>query len=108
MRTCGIAALLLLAACSSGGSVDSPKALAEKIGCADSYSSGTTEEVGVEAVGQCRVDGKKVRLLTFANNDARDGFVQVAQGFGSRYVTGDKFAVECNDAATEAAVKKSL
>jgi hypothetical protein len=108
MRISAVVVVFLLAACSGGESLDSPEAVAGKLGCADTFSDTSTDELGVEAVGECRVSGETVRILMFASDDARDGFVEVAQGFGSRYVTGDGFAVEVNSAPAEQAVKDAL
>lgn len=108
MRTCAVLLLVLLAACSGGSSPDTPKAVADELGCSDSFHATTTDELGVDAVGECDFSGETVRLLTFATNDARDGFVQIASGFGGRYVTGDKFAVEVQSAKAETAVKDKL
>lgn len=102
-------ALLALSACSGGDSApDSPKALADTLGCSSTYAADSTEEIGVEAVGTCEVDGYDVRLLTFANDEARDNFVQVAEGFGGRYVTGPGYAVEAEGAAAEKAVREAV
>ncbi len=103
-------ALLALSACSGGdlSTPDSPKALADTLGCSSTYAADTTEEIGVEDVGTCQVDGHAVRLLTFANDDARDGFVEIAKGYGSRYVTGPGYAVEADGAAAEKAVRAAV
>jgi hypothetical protein len=104
-----LVAAALLTACGGGGAaIDSPKALADELGCADSFHATTTEELGVEAVGECEFSGQTVRLLLFANNDARDTFADVAAGFGGRYVKGDGYLVEVKGAAAEAAVKDKL
>ena len=108
MRTCAAVLLVLLAACSGGSDPDSPKAIADELGCADTFQPSSTEELGVEAVGECQMSGETIRLLTFATDDARDGFVKVAEGFGGRYVTGPAYAVEVQTAQAEAAVKDAL
>ena len=33
-------------------------------------------------------------VLTFAHNQARDDFVEIAEGFGGVYETGDNYVVE--------------
>jgi hypothetical protein len=117
-------AVALVSGCSSGASetntksaaekpaavsVDSPKALAEKLGCADTFKMDETEELGVEQVGRCEVDGQEVRLLTFANDSARDQFTEIAEQYGERsYVPGEKFLVEVDTAELETAVKSKL
>jgi hypothetical protein len=108
MRTCAVVLLVLLTACSGGSSPDTPRALADELGCADSFRSSTTDELGVDAVGEWRVSGETVRLVTVATVDARDGFVAVARGFGGRYVTGPAYAVEVQTATAEAAVTDAL
>jgi hypothetical protein len=91
---------------SDGGAT--PKSLADTIGCRASYIADTTDEVGVESVGECILGGGQVRLLTFADDDARDNFVKVAKVSGNRYVIGPGFAVEVKSARTESAVKAKL
>lgn len=110
MTRTGIAlALLLLAGCSGDGDKPAtPKELAGEIGCASTYSATSTDELGVEAVGTCTVSGSEVRLLTFASDEARDTFVEVAKSFGGRYVTGPGYAIEAQSADVETAVQAKL
>jgi hypothetical protein len=114
MRASGIVAtvvlLAALPACSGGssGGNATPKSLADTIGCTSTYIPDTTDEVGVKSVGDCVLNREQVRLLTFADDDARDDFVKVAKGLGIKYVTGPRFAVEVHSAAVESAVKGKL
>jgi hypothetical protein len=101
-RTPILAAIVLsLTPGCGGGSGDStvvPRDVAEEIGCSSSYKDDTTEEFFVEAVGKCTFENEEIRLLTFANNEARDNFEEIARGFGGRYVKGDGFLVEVGSA----------
>lgn len=75
--------LVLLASGCGGGSGYStvvPQDVAEQVGCSSSYRDDTTEELFVEAVGTCTFDGKKIRLLTFTTNEARDHFERSRAG----------------------------
>lgn len=49
-----------------------------------------------------------MRLLTFANNDARDNFEEIARQFGARYVKGDGFLVEVPSSTIEDEVENEL
>jgi hypothetical protein len=94
MRTTTIAAAaLLLAACGGGGNdteVQDINQVAEEVGC-ENPTPEPTDELYVQDAVRC-ADGS--RVLTFADNEARDQFVEVAEGFGGVYETGDNYAVE--------------
>ena len=84
---------LLLAGCGGGDGgteVQDIEEIAESVGC-ESPTPALTEELYVQDAVEC-ADGS--RVLTFANNQARDDFVEVAEGFGGVYETGDNYAVE--------------
>ncbi len=103
---------ITLAGCGGGATgggedLSTPKAIAQKIGC-EGYADTTTEELGVEKVGTCKVNGEDVRVLTFASTEARDTFKKTAEQFGGRYVEGENFLVEANSAEAESAVKAKL
>jgi hypothetical protein len=88
MRTIlgGLLLAASLTAC-GGGSEQSP---AEQSGC-DSPAASETDELYVQEVFDCSDGG---RLLIFADNTARDSFVEIAEGFGGKYTTGDGWAYE--------------
>ena len=93
MRTRIATAALLLAACGGNGGgteVQDINEIAESVGC-ESPTPAPTEELYVQDAVEC-ADGS--RVLTFADNQARDDFVEVAEGFGGVYETGDNYAVE--------------
>jgi hypothetical protein len=85
-------AALLLAACGGNGGteVQDIEQIAESVGC-ESPTPASTEELYVQDAVEC-ADGS--RVLTFAHNQARDDFVEIAEGFGGMYETGDNYAVE--------------
>jgi len=101
---------LLASACGGGGGDATvvPSDVAEEIGCSSSYVDDTTNEIFVESVGECTFNGDEIRLLTFANNEARDNFEEVASGFGGRYVKGDGFLVEVHSAEAADQVETEL
>jgi hypothetical protein len=85
-------AALLLAACGGNGGteVQNIEQIAESVGC-ESPTPAPTEELYVQNAVEC-ADGS--RVLTFAHNQARDDFVEIAEGFGGVYETGENYAVE--------------
>jgi hypothetical protein len=92
MKTMIATVALLMAACGSNGGteVQDINEIAQSVGC-ESPTPAPTEELYVQDAVEC-ADGS--RVLTFANNQARDDFVEVAEGFGGVYETGDNYAVE--------------
>jgi hypothetical protein len=106
------AALLLtgtaLAGCGGGDKLNSPKAIADTLGCSSSYKNVQTEELGVDQAGSCRFNGQTVRLLTFADSDAQDTFLKIARSFGGRYAEGDGYLVEVKGAAVQKAAEDKL
>ena len=108
----GAAVLALASGCggSSSGSNVVPPDVAGAIGCTSTYKDDTTEELFVEAVGTCAFsrEGIPIRILTFANNEARDNFEEVASGFGGRYFKGDNFLVEVPSPDIAEQVKNEL
>jgi hypothetical protein len=114
-----IAALLAISGC--GGSSEraagtpqeaesarTPAALAKRLGCESTYVVDSTDEIAVEAVGICTFEGQEIRLLTFANDEARDTFKEVAEQSGSRYVETKQALVEVEGEAVEKAVQARL
>lgn len=84
-----------------------PQAMADELGC-DTFTATTTEELGVREIGTCNLDGKEVRLLTFASNDARDTYVKIASEFGGRYVVKDRQVFTSDDGATVDAINAKV
>jgi hypothetical protein len=66
-----------------------PNALAGRLACLDTYRE---PHVG-DGFGSCELDGVTVHLYTFANNQARDQFIETAKDLGGRYVTGPNYAI---------------
>lgn len=106
MRLALVLPLLLVAACGSS-EPPTPQAMADKLGCTG-YAPATTEEVFVQDVGTCTFEGKRVRLLTFIDNEARDGFVRIASSFGGKYVPVEAAAYEAEDTAAAAAIRAKV
>lgn len=82
------AVALALALSGCGG--DDERTPAEQAGCKDPAPA-ETEELYVQEAYDCADGG---RLLTFADNEARDAFVDIAEHFGGQYETGDAWAYE--------------
>jgi hypothetical protein len=80
-------------ACGGGDEGESITDIAEEVGC-ESPNPASTEELYVQEAVDCADGG---RVLTFASNEARDSFVEIAEGFGGSYETGDRYAVEAPD-----------
>jgi hypothetical protein len=106
-----VSLLLVLSAC-GGGSSAAPKAhaspkspafvsavtpaqVADELGCGDTYQDDTTDEFFVQAVGTCDYETYgTTRILTFADDRARDSFVTTAEGFGGQYIKEHDYAIE--------------
>ncbi len=92
----GAAALLaVVTACGGGDSsekYDSAGDLAAAIDCQGFED--TTEELFTDEGGSCTVDGETVTVYTFTDNDVRDSYLEIARGFGGRYLVGDGWVVE--------------
>jgi hypothetical protein len=106
-----ISLLLVLTACGGGSTpaaksaVSKPTAtttpdvtpaqVADQLGCGATYQADTTDEIYVQAVGTCDYETYgTTRILTFANDAARDSFVTTAEGFGGQYIKGHNYAIE--------------
>jgi len=87
------AAVSLLASCGGSDEPANITDIAEQVGC-ENPSPASTEELYVREAVDC-ADGS--RVLTFASNEARDNFVEIAEEFGGVYETGDRYAVEAPD-----------
>jgi hypothetical protein len=85
----GVAAVLVLAACGGGGG-ESEDPL-EAAGC-ENPREVQTDELYVQTAYEC-ASGPD-RVLIFADNEARDSFVEIAQSFGFEYEVGDGWAAE--------------
>lgn len=98
--------LLTLTACGGGGSegYESAAALADAIGCQGFKD--TTEEMFTDEGGSCTVDGEEVSIYTFTDNETRDSYLEVAEGFGGRYLVGDGWLVEGSQEALAAIQEK--
>ncbi|RZS89692.1 hypothetical protein EV189_1463 [Motilibacter rhizosphaerae] len=95
-RRWSLAALLLVAACSSGGGAGagpSPAALAQEAGCATSTPAEGDLELYVRAEADCAAGGEELAFRTFANNGNRDDWLNAARSFGGVFVVGDRWAV---------------
>jgi len=111
-----IASLLLLTACGSNGDSDSGSA---------SSGYGSIEAVGkaakcqpleirddpmmfaIKTAGCTLPSGEDVAINWFANDTARDEYVDLGSSNGALYVTGSKWAIECNSAESQAEAAKS-
>jgi hypothetical protein len=72
-----------------------PAQVADKLGCGSTFEADSTDEVYVQAVGTCDYQTYgKTRILTFANDTARDSFVTVAEATGGQYIKGHDYAIE--------------
>jgi hypothetical protein len=109
MTTAAIAMTAWLAACGGGGEfLDTPQAVADKLGCASTYKDVKTEEIGVDLAGSCRFEGQTVRLLTFASPESQDTFLEIASQFGGRYAEGDGYLVEVKGPEAQQAAEAKL
>jgi hypothetical protein len=122
----GVLLAVLLSGCREGdhGSLDSPSALAERVGCSDSYEAVATDALRVKEMGKCTFHGYELSLVTFADNEARNSYIcstcgfdidtdagaieKAAHRFGGRFVAGDRYLVKVSSAAAEQAVRDAL
>src|SRR5687767_8988994 len=109
----GIVAVFIavaLVACGDGSGsavAQTPRALAEELRCIG-FVVAPTEELFVREAGRCAYEGSNVRIITFADNEARDSFVEAASTLGGIYVVGDRWAVETVTSGTADAVADVL
>lgn len=104
-RTMGVVgAALLLAACSGSedgaGDIASGQDLADAIGCTG--FSNDSEEMFVSEGGTCQLDGEEIFIYYFADNAARDNYVDVGSEFGGNYLIGDNWVVDAPSATLDA------
>jgi len=86
----GVVGALLVGGCSSGGASAPASAaaamtasdLAGKAGCGSSWKPGSTSP-GIKEGGRCQIDGVDVYVYTFADDAARDSWLQIAKGAGA-------------------------
>lgn len=89
------------AGCSSGPGSDigSGQELADAVGCSD--YTGDSEEMFVSEGGSCTLDGEDIAVYYFADNDARDGYVEIGSDFGGNYLVGDHWVVDAKSETLE-------
>lgn len=106
--TVAVGVVLLLFGCSSGESLPTPRAVAERLQCASSYEKTVVEGIPTVDVGTCRLNRETVKLLVFESTDARNAYRELMKGTGATFVEGNEFLVEVRGAATAALVEKRL
>lgn len=99
-----LAATMVLAGCSGGDSgggedVGSGQDVADMIGCTGWTDD--SEEMFVTEGGTCDLDGEEVGAYYFADDEARDNYVDVASGFGGLYLVGDGWVIDGKRAVLE-------
>jgi hypothetical protein len=96
--TVALATMAVLAGCSSsdsgdgGDSVGSGQDVADMIGCTGWADD--SEEMYVTEGGTCDLEGEEVGAYYFADNEARDNYVDVASSFGGLYLVGDAWVID--------------
>ena len=98
----------LLAGCTPGEDLPTPKAIAERLDCLRTFEPTRIEGLVTVRVGTCRFSGRAVRLLVFESTDARNAFAELTKSSGARYVEGNEFLVEVPDARTQRRVASRL
>lgn len=90
-----LTAALALSACSGsdspGGDVKSGQDVADLVGCTGFEP--TSEEMFVTEGGPCDLDGEEITVYYFADSDAKDGWVEIASGFGDVSLTDGDWLV---------------
>lgn len=83
-----IAAAIGLTGCGSSTSstYDTANALAAKVGCTG-FKGGSTQ-MFVKDGGECTLDGQKIYLYVFGDNDSRDKWVTAAKAMGAPGTVG--------------------
>lgn len=107
MAALAFAFALLLTACSGGdeaGDISSGQDLADAIGCTD--FSNDSEEMFVAEGGTCQLDGEEIWIYYFADNDARDSYVEIGSDFGGNYLVGDGWVVDAKSATLDKLAEK--
>lgn len=97
-----MAAALMLTGCSGsddGAEVDSGQAVADMVGC-EGFEA-TSEEMYVTEGGPCQLDGEEISVYYFADEDARDSYVEIASDFGGNYLVGDSWVVDAPPAVLD-------
>ena len=92
--TCLTSVGLVLAGCGGDPASEERDAgqLAANLGCTGFADD--SEEIFVEQGGQCELDGSQIGVYSFADADARDGWIEAAALFGSGpLVVGDVWVV---------------
>lgn len=101
-----IAAAIGLTGCGSSTSstYDTANALAAKVGCTG-FKGGSTQ-MFVKDGGECTLDGQKIYLYVFGDNDSRDKWVTAAKAMGAPGTVGqgERWIIHSLDAS---AAKKS-
>ena len=104
-------ALVLLTGCGGGGEDATPTvaALAERLGCTGlEMDEASQKELGAREDGSCMFAGKRVSVLTYNSNSARDNMNEIAKEFGSISVLGDRWAVRVDSDALAGQVQAKL
>ena len=102
------AAIIGLAACSSGGKdYGSGAELAKAAGCSG-YVKDSEPPMFTQESGKCTIDGKDVYVAMYADKAARDNALKLAKAAGASgyFGHGDKWDLQSDDkAAVEKGVK---
>lgn len=106
MKRALIGIVLALTACGSGATTSGTTSqapqtaadLATKIGCTGYTQS--SEEMYVKEGGDCTLNGQTVYVNTYADDTARDQYLEVAKSTGGTYAQGPKWVIHGDDATT--------
>lgn len=88
----------------AAGGLD-PRELAERIGCT-AYSPVFADRVG-EILGSCRLQGRQLRLFSFADQEAQQAYLDTHRD-QSLYVVGDVWAVRVPSRALAELVRQRI
>lgn len=89
----------------AGGDPPSVEALMDSAGCEGEI---IPPQLFSHETGRCELDGHEVTVATFASNEQRDHWVEIAQEVGSTVVVGDRWAVSGFGAAGPEAFAEAM
>lgn len=84
---------------SGGPDVSSGQDVADAVGCTGFEND--SEEMFVSEGGTCTLDGEEIQVYYFADNAARDNYVDVAKQFGANMLMGDHWVVSAESATLD-------
>ncbi len=73
--------------------------VADLVGCTGFDNN--SEEIFVSEGGPCDLDGEQINVYYFADNDARDSYVDMGSDFGGNYLVGDGWVVDGSSAVLD-------